>query len=69
MANEPDFDLTPVGHDPFGFDEQLNGWAKDARRSIPSPQAATQDQKSHRFIHFKDLLGPPAKRGGGGAKP
>jgi hypothetical protein len=65
MPNEPDFDLTPVDHDPFGFDDKLNDWTQDAQRSIPSPQAAAQGQKSHRFIHFSDLLGPPAKRGGG----
>jgi hypothetical protein len=39
---DPDFDLTPVPYNPFGFDDQLNDWKANAQRSIPSPQASAQ---------------------------
>jgi hypothetical protein len=34
MANDPGFDLTPVSYNPFGFDDQLNGWMMGANAAV-----------------------------------
>jgi hypothetical protein len=42
MADDPDFNLTPINYNPFGFDDRLKDRSKDGQRSIPSPQAGAQ---------------------------
>jgi hypothetical protein len=61
MAN--DFDLVPVPYNPFGFDDQLDGWRQDALRSIPSPQEAAQPPSSDAAQQARDIAAQRLRRG------
>jgi hypothetical protein len=42
MANDFDFQLTPVPYDPFKAEDQLDAWGKNTQRSAQALQPAAQ---------------------------